>query len=83
MSAQTVPLATVLPREGQLIEFVVDGHDVTIAGTYAEYAFRSYHSAYAIDRVLTWRPMGRSSSVPAPARHSTDSLDDSLGGHSV
>ncbi len=83
MSSQTVPLSTVLPREGQLIEFVVDGHDVTIAGTYAECAFRSYHSAYAIDRVLTWRPMGHASSTPAPARHLTELPGDSLGSRNV
>ena len=58
MDVQTIAGSSVLPREGQLIEFVVDGYDVAIVGTYAQRAFRSHRSAYSIDQVLTWRSSG-------------------------
>ena len=58
MDIQTSSGSAVLPREGQLVEFVVDGHEVSIVGTYAQRAFRSQRSAYAIEQVLTWRSSG-------------------------
>jgi hypothetical protein len=58
LDIQTIAGSPVLPREGQLIEFVVDGYDVAIVGTYAQCAFRSHRSAYAIEKVLTWRASG-------------------------
>jgi hypothetical protein len=58
LAVQKVTGSSDLPREGQLIEFVVDGYDVSIVGTYAQHAFRSYRSVYPVERVLTWRSSG-------------------------
>jgi len=68
LDVETVIGATVLPREGQLIEFIVDGYDVSIVGTFALGAFRSHRSEYAVERVLTWRSSGFDLS-PAIKRH--------------
>jgi hypothetical protein len=51
-----------LPLEGQPVEFVLDGREVAIEGTYIERAFRSRWSDYTIERVRSWRPAGFDSS---------------------
>jgi hypothetical protein len=45
-----------LPQEGQSVEFILEGREVAMDGTYAERTFRSHWSDYAIDRVRSWRP---------------------------
>jgi len=44
-----------LPCEGQPVEFVLEGRDVPIAGTYVEQTFRSRWSGYSVERVRAWR----------------------------
>lgn len=44
-----------LPHEGEPIEFVLDGREIAMNGTYARRVFRSHWSEYEIDRVCTWR----------------------------
>lgn len=55
MSSQVFTKPTGLPREGQPVEFVLDGRDVPINGTYAEHTFRSRWSGYEIGSVRAWR----------------------------
>lgn len=44
-----------LPHEGQPVEFVLEGRDVPITGTYVAQTFRSRWSDYSVERVRTWR----------------------------
>ena len=44
-----------LPREGEPVEFVLDGCRVAIVGTYAQRTFRSRWSGYRVERVSSWR----------------------------
>ena len=55
MYAQWVTRSAELPHEGQPVEFVLEGRDVAIDGTYAEQTFRSRWSGYAVERVHSWR----------------------------
>jgi hypothetical protein len=56
MSAQWVSSATGLPHDGESVEFVLDGRDVAMDGTYDRQTFRSRWSGYEVQRVRTWRP---------------------------
>lgn len=58
MDARCVNGAAGLPQEGEPVEFVLDGRDVALNGTYVEHTFRSRYSGYAIERVRSWRPVG-------------------------
>lgn len=55
MSAQWVTSSAGLPHEGHPVEFVLDGRDVPMVGTYVEHTFRSRWSGYEVERVRTWR----------------------------
>ncbi len=55
MASQEFTNATGLPREGQPVDFVLDGRDIPIHGTYAERTFRSRWSGYEIESVRAWR----------------------------
>jgi hypothetical protein len=54
--------SSVLPREGQPVEFVLDNREVAIDGTYAGQIFRSRWTDYEVARVGSWR-LATSSSV--------------------
>jgi hypothetical protein len=56
MHDQWVGSASGLPQEGQSVEFVLDGREVAMGGTYVERTFRSHWSGYPIERVRSWRP---------------------------
>jgi hypothetical protein len=56
MSPQWVRSSALLPREGDSVEFVLDGHEVALAGTYSRQTFHSRWSRYGVQRVRTWRP---------------------------
>ena len=56
MYTQWVGSAAGLPREGQPVEFVLDGRDVAMDGTYGARTFHSHWSVYPIERVRSWRP---------------------------
>jgi len=44
-----------LPHNGQPVEFVLDGREVAMMGTYVQQTFWSRWSGYDIQRVRTWR----------------------------
>lgn len=46
-----------LPRDGEQIEFVLDGRTVAMHGTYALPAFHSHWAEYGVDRVRSWRKL--------------------------
>ncbi|MGA8277491.1 MAG: hypothetical protein WB784_04775 [Rhodanobacteraceae bacterium] len=55
MNTSWVRSSTVLPREGEPVEFVLDHREVAMDGTYAGRAFRSRWTSYDIERVGAWR----------------------------
>ncbi len=65
MNAQLAIQSAGLPGEGERIEFVLDGRDVAIDGTYIQRTFRSRWSGYTVERVRSWRPADVDSSVAA------------------
>jgi hypothetical protein len=68
MSAQLAIQSAGLPDEGERIEFVLDGRDVALDGTYVQRIFRSRWSGYTAERVSSWRP----ADVDSVAAHRTD-----------
>lgn len=58
MDAEWVATSAALPPEDKPIEFVLDGRDVAIEGTYARQTFQSRWSGYDVQRVRTWRAAG-------------------------
>jgi len=74
MSAQWVTSATGLPRQGESVEFMLDGRSVPMDGTYDRQTFRSRWTGYDIQRVRTWRPADAN---PADA-HTGQSAADRL-----
>ncbi len=55
MSSDWVMSAADLPHNGQPVEFVLDGRQVAMLGTYVQQTFWSRWSGYDIQRVRTWR----------------------------
>lgn len=55
MSAQWVASSAELPHEGEPVEFLLDGRDVAMDGTYVHQIFRSHWSDYDVGRVRNWR----------------------------
>jgi hypothetical protein len=55
MSIEWIASSFGLPREGEPIEFVLDGRDVALDGTNFQQIFRSRWTGYEVDRVRTWR----------------------------
>ena len=62
MSAQWVTSAAGLPHDGQSVEFVLDGREVAMLGTYVQQTFRSRWSGYEVQRVRSWRSSADSDS---------------------
>lgn len=58
MSTQSVIKSVALPHEGEQVEFVLEGREVPMVGTYAQQTFRSRWSDYDVARVRTWRSAG-------------------------
>lgn len=74
MSAQWVTSATGLPHQGESVEFMLDGRNVAMDGTYDRQTFRSRWSGYEVQRVRTWR-LADTNSVGAETSHpATDRL---------
>jgi len=65
MSIEWVASSFGLPREGEPVEFILDGRDVVMDGTYVQQIFRSRWTGYEVDRVRTWRSSGSRAHVPA------------------
>lgn len=61
MRVQWIENTSGLPQEGQAVEFVLDGREVAMGGTYVERTFRSHWSGYPIERVSFWRPASSNS----------------------
>ena len=55
MCAQWVASSAELPHEGEPVEFLLDGRDVAMDGTYTRQMFRSQWSDYDVGRVRNWR----------------------------
>ena len=68
MSAQWVTSATGLPRQGESVEFMLDGRSVPMDGTYDRQTFRSRWTGYDIQRVRTWRLADAKCAEAHPAR---------------
>ena len=58
MSTAWVASSVALPPEGESVEFVLDGREVAMDGTYTHQSFRSRWSGYDVQRVRTWRHAG-------------------------
>lgn len=72
MDVQWVKDSAGLPQEGEPVEFVLEGRDVVMNGTYVEQTFRSRWSGYAVERVRSWR------SADVAERRSTPTRDTTL-----
>lgn len=57
MMMRWVPCSDSLPRDGDLIRFLLDSRDTSIDGTYARGAFRSRWTDYDVSRVRSWRTL--------------------------
>ncbi len=68
MCSHWVSSSTGLPHEGEQIQFVLDGREVAMNGTYTQQTFRSHWSNYDVARVRRWRSADPDSSVAASAR---------------
>ncbi|GAC1651681.1 MAG: hypothetical protein NVS9B15_12040 [Acidobacteriaceae bacterium] len=68
MDAQSDNRGAGLPNEGQPVEFVLEGRDVPIAGTYVAQTFRSRWSAYSVERVRSWWSAAVTERSSAPTR---------------
>jgi hypothetical protein len=55
MSADWVASSAALPQDGQSVEFVLDGREVAMDGTYTRQTFQSRWSGYDVQRVHSWR----------------------------
>jgi len=55
LHAQWVASSAELPHEGQPVEFLLDGRDVAMGGTYIGQTFRSHWTEYDVGRVRNWR----------------------------
>jgi hypothetical protein len=62
MSAEWVSSSAALPHDGEPVEFVLDGREVALDGTYVRQTFQSRWSGYDVQRVRTWRPADMQSS---------------------
>jgi len=58
MSPAWVASSIALPPEGESVEFVLDGREVAMDGTYTHQTFQSRWSGYDVQRVRSWRPVG-------------------------
>jgi len=58
MSPACVASSIALPPEGESVEFVLDGREVAMDGTYTQQTFQSRWSGYDVQRVRSWRPVG-------------------------
>jgi hypothetical protein len=67
MSAQWVTSEAGLPHTDEPVEFVLDGRDVPLVGTYAQQTFWSRWSSYDVQRVRTWRSADSGSFAAASA----------------
>jgi len=63
MSSDWVRSSSALPRDGESVEFVLDGRHVPLDGTYVHQTFQSRWSGYDIQRVCTWRVAGKHSAA--------------------
>lgn len=67
MAIEWIASSAALPAEGKAVEFVLDGRNVAIEGTYIRQTFQSRWSRYDIQRVRTWRPLDWFSGSDVPA----------------
>jgi hypothetical protein len=73
MSAQWVTSAAGLPQSDEAVEFVLDGREVAMVGTYVQQTFWSRWSSYDVQRVRTWR-VADSGSFGATSARRTDAF---------
>ena len=74
MSAQWVTSATGLPHQGESVEFMLDGRNIAMDGTYDRQTFRSRWSGYDVQRVRSWRLADASPIRPGTVHAATDRL---------
>lgn len=55
MHAPWTPSNTILPRDGEPVEFFLDNRETAMSGVYVRQAFRSRWTDYEVGRVRTWR----------------------------
>jgi hypothetical protein len=55
MSSEWIDSSAELPHEGEPVEFLLEGRDVAMDGTYTHQSFRSHWSVYEVGRVRNWR----------------------------
>jgi len=72
MYAPWVTSSAALPQEGQPVEFVLDGREVAMDGTYVQRTFRSRWAGYEVERVHIWRSADWSTEVRGSAQHAAD-----------
>lgn len=72
MYAPWVTSSAALPQEGQPVEFVLDGREVAMDGTYVQRTFRSRWAGYEVERVHTWRSADWSPEAGGSAQHAVD-----------
>lgn len=72
MYAPWVTSSAALLREGQPAEFVPDGKEVAMDGTYVQRTFRSRWACYEVKRVKLWRSADWSNEVRELAQHAAD-----------
>lgn len=72
MYAPWVTSSAALPQEGQSVEFVLDGREVAMDGTYVLRTFRSRWAGYEVERVHTWRSAAWSTELRGSAQHAAD-----------
>ncbi len=64
MNAEWISSSTVLPHEGESVEFVLQDRDVVLGGSFANLTFQSRWSGYHANRVQTWRSARMSVVIP-------------------
>ena len=67
-----------LPREGQPVEFILDGREVAMDGIYVRRIFRSSWMGYEAGRVRMWRSADPSVSAPI-GRHRRCEAHNTIG----
>jgi hypothetical protein len=55
MSTEWIASSFELPRDGEPVEFLLDGRDVALDGTYVRQLFKSRWTGYEVDRVRARR----------------------------
>lgn len=72
MNAPWAISSAALPQEGQPVEFVLDGREVAMDGTYDQRTFRSRWAGYEVERLHIWRSADWRQEAERSAQHAVD-----------